>query len=137
MRKINKIIVHCTATPEGREHDVEEIRRWHKKRGWSDIGYHWLIRIDGMIRPGRPETRMGAHCKNHNADSIGLVYVGGMDTDMNPKNTMNPEQETAMVNLIQSLQEKYPGATVHGHNEFSSKACPSFDVQEVFGFLNK
>ena len=136
MRRIDEIIIHCTATPEGREHDVEDIRRWHLDRGWSDIGYHYLIKIDGTIEPGRPLERPGAHCKNRNRHSIGVVYVGGADAELKPKNTLTVEQDIAMLNLLDSLIDRFPGATVHGHNEFSSKECPSFDVQEVYGFLN-
>lgn len=136
MRRIDEIIIHCTATPEGRDHDVEDIRRWHLDRGWSDIGYHYLIKLDGSVEPGRPLERIGAHCKNRNRHSIGVVYVGGLDAERKPKNTMTVEQDIAMLNLLDSLIDRFPGATVHGHNEFSSKACPSFDVQEVYGFLN-
>ena len=82
MRKINKIILHCSATPEGREHNVEDIRRWHLRRGFSDIGYHYLIHLDGTIEVGRPIEKRGAHCSGQNRNSIGICYVGGMDKEM-------------------------------------------------------
>ena len=101
MRKINRIILHCTATPEGKHFDVDTIRRWHvKDRGWKDIGYHYVIYLDGSVHEGLPVEQTGAHTSGHNADSIGIVYVGGCDTKMKAKDTLNEAQETAMVNLI-------------------------------------
>lgn len=130
MRNINKIIIHCTATPEGRDVTVGEVRAWHLARGWSDIGYHYLITLNGTVEVGRPESKVGAHVKGHNKNSIGIAYVGGMDKDFkNPKDTRTPEQKEALIWLVSELKRKYSGSTVHGHNEFSSKACPSFDVK--------
>jgi N-acetylmuramoyl-L-alanine amidase len=129
MRKIDKIIVHCTATKEGKEFDVEDIRRWHKARGWNDIGYHYLILLDGTIQKGRKDSVVGAHCKGHNSRSIGVCYVGGVDENNKPKDTRTHEQKLKLKILVEELLEEHQGATVHGHNEFSSKACPSFDVQ--------
>lgn len=128
-RKINKIIIHCSATPEGRDVKTETIRAWHLKRGWSDIGYHYVIELDGSICEGRPIERTGAHCKGHNTGSIGICYVGGVDQDMQPKDTRTEEQKAAMHSLLFDLTDNFPKATIHGHNEFSSKACPSFNVQ--------
>ena len=130
MRKIDKIIIHCTATPEGSARTVEEIRRYHVEQlGWNDIGYHYLISIDGSIHAGRPENVVGAHTAGHNRESIGVCYVGGCDQDMKPKDTRTPAQEASLVKIVRSLLERYPGATVHGHREFARKACPCFDVQ--------
>lgn len=128
-RAINKIIIHCSATPEGRDVKTETIRAWHLKRGWSDIGYHYVIELDGSICEGRPLERTGAHCKGHNTGSIGICYVGGVDEEMNPKDTRTDEQRSALHSLLFDLTDNFPKATVHGHNEFSSKACPSFNVQ--------
>jgi N-acetylmuramoyl-L-alanine amidase len=136
MRKINRIILHCTATPEGKHFDVDTIRRWHvKDRGWKDIGYHYVIYLDGSVHEGRPVEQSGAHTSGHNADSIGIVYVGGCDTKMKAKDTLNEAQETAMVNLIKSLRDEYGDLSLHGHNEFAAKACPSFKVAEKFDWL--
>jgi N-acetylmuramoyl-L-alanine amidase len=130
MRQINRIIIHCTATPEGRDHTAKEIDRWHKAQGWSGIGYHYVIRLDGTVENGRPVEKVGAHVKGHNADSIGVVYVGGCDKNMKPKDTRTPAQKAALVKLVADIQKRYPDATVHGHNEFDKgKACPSFNVQ--------
>lgn len=133
-RKIDKIILHCAATPEGRDVKTETIRSWHVKgRGWSDIGYHFVIELDGSVVAGRPLHRPGAHTKGHNATSIGVCYVGGIDKDKNPKDTRTKAQKESMDNLIESLLSDHPDASVHGHNEFASKACPSFDVAQEYG----
>ena len=137
MRRIDKIFVHCSATIEGKHFDVDDIRNWHKAKGWSDCGYHYVITLDGSIQEGRPLHKIGAHVKGHNEGSIGVCYIGGIDADKNPKDTMTDLQETAMVNLLQSLKQQFPQVTIHGHNEVSSKACPSFDVQEKYGWLNQ
>jgi N-acetylmuramoyl-L-alanine amidase len=136
MRPLKRIILHCTATPEGKHFDVDTIRRWHvKDRGWKDIGYHYVIYIDGSVHEGRPIEQAGAHTSGHNADSIGIAYVGGCDAKMKAKDTLNEAQETAMVNLIKSLRELYGEMSLHGHNEFAAKACPSFKVKDKFGWL--
>ena len=77
MRKITEIIVHCTATRDGRSFTVRDIDAWHRERGFRSIGYHWVVYLDGTIHPGRPEAETGAHCKGHNQKSVGVVYVGG------------------------------------------------------------
>lgn len=129
MRKIDKIIVHCTATPEGRDVTVEEITRWHRARGFRTIGYHYLVRLDGTICPGRPENEIGAHCKGENARSVGICYAGGLASDgKTPKDTRTAAQRASLRRLVADLRERYPGATVHGHREFAAKACPCFDV---------
>lgn len=136
MRPLKRIILHCTATPEGKHFDVATIRRWHvKDRGWKDIGYHYVIYIDGSVHEGRPIEKAGAHTSGHNADSIGIVYVGGCDAKMKAKDTLNEAQETAMVNLIKALREEHGELSLHGHNEFAAKACPSFKVKDKFGWL--
>jgi len=137
MRKINKIIIHCTATPEGREHDVADIRRWHLKRGFNDIGYHYLIHIDGTIEEGRPINKQGAHCSGENKGSIGLCYVGGMSKDMKKaKDTRTQAQKDSLIKLMHELIYKYnKDMTIHGHNEYANKACPSFNVQEEYANL--
>lgn len=100
------------------------------QRGFSDIGYHYVIHLDGKIEAGRQLELAGAHCTGHNAHSIGVCYVGGCNKNMQPKDTRTVAQKAALVKLIKGLKDRYPGATVHGHNEFAQKACPSFDVQK-------
>ena len=132
-REITKIILHCADTPEGREVSTAEIRRWHtEERGWSDIGYHWVVELDGSIHAGRPEERSGAHCKGHNRDSIGVCYVGGSNSDGDPKDTRTPEQKSALASLLSEILDRYPEAKVYGHRDFSEKACPSFDAKAEY-----
>lgn len=133
MRTIREIIIHCSATPEGREVSVEEIRRWHRQRNFADIGYHYVIHLDGTVEKGRAEHAVGAHCLHHNQNSIGICYIGGCAKDgITPKDTRTPAQTAALITLIHQLCERYnlPLTAVHGHNEFAQKACPSFDVQQ-------
>jgi N-acetylmuramoyl-L-alanine amidase len=133
MRDLNRIILHCSATREGKDFSADTIRDWHVKgNGWSDIGYHWVIRLDGSIEVGRPLEKSGAHTKGHNKDSVGVCYIGGCDADGKPKDTMNPEQEKAWRMIVLSLRTLYGDLTIHGHNEFANKACPSFIVKEKF-----
>jgi len=131
---LKRIILHCSATKEGQDFSVATIRDWHVKgRGWSDIGYHWVIRLDGSIEVGRPLEKSGAHTKGHNKDSVGVCYIGGCDADGKPKDTMNPEQEKAWRMIVLSLRTLYGDhITIHGHNEYANKACPSFIVEEKF-----
>lgn len=130
MRKITKIILHCSATPEGRDYTVADINRWHKQRGWRGIGYHYVVYRDGSVHPGRPVEQIGAHTSGHNANSIGVCYVGGLATDgKTPKDTRTPAQRAALRNLVEQLRTEYPNVTIHGHREFAAKACPCFDVK--------
>ena len=136
MREINKIIIHCSATREGREVSIDTIRRWHVEgNGWSDIGYHYVISLDGSIQKGRLNNVQGAHTKGHNKNSLGICYVGGCDQDLKPKDTRTDEQKRSFLILLEGLKSIYPKATIHGHNEFSDKACPSFDVGKEYGYL--
>ena len=132
MRKITKIIVHCADTPEGRDDKAADIRSWHKARGFNDIGYHYVVDLDGTIEPGRDVTIAGAHTTGHNADSIGVCYIGGADTDMKPKDTRTEEQKAALRLLLKYLVQKYPGAKIYGHRDFAQKACPSFDAKTEY-----
>lgn len=84
MRTINEIIIHCSATREGQDFSVKDIDRWHKQRVFLMVGYHYIIRLDGTIEQGRPLEMIGAHCTGHNAHSIGICYIGGLDSNGNP-----------------------------------------------------
>lgn len=132
MRTINKIIIHCSATAEGKNFTVEDIRKWHKAQGWKDVGYHYVIHLDGSVHKGRDESEVGAHCVGQNSNSIGICYIGGVDANNKAKDTRTAEQKEALVKLVAELKEKYPNATIHGHNEFAAKACPSFNVKDEF-----
>lgn len=134
MRTIDKIIIHCAATPEGKPFTVKDIELWHRDRGFATIGYHYVIYLDGSIHEGRPLEMQGAHTLGQNARSIGICYIGGVDKDgRTPKDTRTFVQKEALKKLVERLQIAYPEATVHGHREFANKACPSFDVQKEFG----
>lgn len=130
-RPITGLIWHCAATPEGRWTTVAEIRAWHKARGWADIGYHYVVMLDGTILDGRPVDKLGAHVAGHNMGTIGCVYIGGIDKmSFKPKDTRTPKQKAAMLWLTKALADLYPGLKrISGHNEWTSgKACPSFKV---------
>lgn len=132
MRKIDKIIVHCTATPAGREVTVADVKAWHKARRFRTIGYHYLVYLDGTVHAGRRESEVGAHCLGQNARSIGVCYVGGLDAATGePRDTRTPAQRRALRELVGSLRRRYPNATVHGHREFAAKACPCFDIADL------
>lgn len=130
-RKINEIILHCSATAEGNNVTVDTIRRWHKQRGFKDIGYHFVIYRDGTIHVGRPLSQVGAHTTGHNANSIGICYIGGCAKDgRTPKDTRTLAQKNSMYQLVRRLLELYPNITVSGHYQWANKACPSFKVDE-------
>ena len=123
---------HCSATPEGRDVSAATIDDWHKQRGWSGIGYHYVVSLDGTIEYGRDINKTGAHVKGQNKGSIGLCYVGGVDSDMNPKDTRTEQQKESLLLLIKTLKKMHPGAEVYGHRDFSTKACPSFDAKTEY-----
>ena len=132
MRKINKIIVHCSATKEGNNVTASTIDQWHKDRGWRCIGYHYVVALDGTIEYGRSIYETGAHVKNQNEGSIGVCYIGGLGSSMEAKDTRTPEQKESLLLLLKTLKKMHPVATIHGHNEFSTKACPCFDANEEY-----
>ena len=133
MREINKIIVHCSATREEENYEVAEIRKWHLARGFSDIGYHFYIDLYGEIHKGRDISKIGAHCKGHNRNSIGICYCGGVEADgKTPKDTRTPEQKQGLLHVLKTLKAMYPAATIYSHNEFANKACPSFNATDEY-----
>ena len=135
-RKITEIIVHCSATPEGKDFTVADITRWHKQRGFRTIGYHYVVYRDGSVHIGRPEGEIGAHCVGHNAVSIGVCYIGGLAADgKTAKDTRTPEQREALLMLLRHLRKKYPNAKIYGHRDFAAKACPSFDARKEYAAL--
>ena len=136
MRTINSIIIHCTATKPLAHINVNDVRRWHRERGFSDIGYHYLILVDGTVETGRPLSAIGAHCKGHNAHSIGICYVGGLNDKGKPADTRTPAQCEAMRTLLTSLKHRFPDATIHGHRNFAAKACPCFDATAEYAYLS-
>lgn len=133
-RTITHIVVHCTATPEGRHHTAADVRHWHKSQGWRDIGYNYLIQLNGQMENGRDVNQVPAHVAGHNKTSIGVVYVGGCDTNMRPKDTRTPEQKASLLRLLKLLKQIYPNAQIVGHRDFPgvNKACPSFDAKNEY-----
>lgn len=132
MRLVNKIIIHCTATEDGKDIRAKDIKAYHVNvKGWRNIGYHYVIDLDGTIEPGRPISQPGAHCLGQNAHSIGVAYVGGLKNGK-PADTRTPAQKAALLKLVTKLVTLYR-CEVHGHCEYAKKACPCFDVQAEYG----
>lgn len=137
-RNVDEIIIHYTATPDGEEFSNAQIKASHLARGFSDIGYHWVIGLNGEIRKGRDESIAGAHCTGHNTRSVGICYVGGCPPrsvngwrDIG-KDTRTPAQKEALIKLIREVKERHPNSSVHGHNEFANKPCPGFNAKEEY-----
>ena len=142
MRKITQIVVHASATPKGEHFDVEDIRAWHKAKGWSDIGYHFVILLNGTIQYGRDINTIGAHVLGHNTNSVGICYIGGKYGE----DTRTILQQVSLVYLIGTLKRLYTKAEVLGHRDFSPdldgdgtiepnewmKLCPSFDAKNAY-----
>lgn len=137
MRSLKEIVLHCSATPEGRHVTVETIRKWHKKRKWKDIGYHFVIYLDGSIHDGRPLDQIGAHVRGRNTGTIGICYVGGVAADgKTAKDTRTPQQKAALVRLMTELVRKYPTIKlISGHHDYANKACPCFPARKEYAGL--
>lgn len=133
-RQIREIIVHCTDTPEGRNHTVADITKWHKERGWATIGYHYVVDLKGNILDGRDVDLIGAHCSGHNTRSIGVVYVGGKDKgNGGHKDTRTELQKNALLTLLMNLKKLYPDAQIYGHHDFDpDKPCPCFNARSEY-----
>lgn len=143
MREINYIVLHCSATPEGRKVTVKDITDWHRQRGFRTIGYHYVVYADGSVYTGRPVDEIGAHVAGYNKNSIGICYVGGLDTLGKAKDTRTPQQKKAIEKLLKELRVRFPKAAICGHRDFSPdkngngiiepfefmKACPCFDAK--------
>jgi N-acetylmuramoyl-L-alanine amidase len=127
MRQIKKIVIHCSATPRNKDFSAEDIRDWHVKgNGWDDIGYHYIVRLDGRMEYGRMVDKYGAHVKGHNYDTIGICYIGGMDKEMKEwEDTRTDKQK-------ESLLLFHPKAKIVGHRDLSTKACPSYDALDEY-----
>ena len=129
MRKITEIIIHCSATREGVYYDEVDIDRWHRNLGWKEIGYHYVVLLNGQIERGRAEKDYGAHCYGHNENSIGICYIGGLDNKLEAKDTRTPLQKIALITLLKKLKEDYPEAKILGHRDTGAqKECPCFDA---------
>lgn len=131
-RKINKIIIHCSATPPNMDVDADIVNEWHLENGWSGIGYHFFIKRDGRIEIGRPLEKSGAHTKGHNKSSVGICYAGGVDEDMCFEDNRTSEQKSSLLVLLLLLKNIFPDSVIHGHRDFSDKDCPSFDATNEY-----
>lgn len=152
-RRIDYIVVHCTASREGQNMTVDDIRNQHKRQGWSDIGYHYVVTLDGRVHLGRDVDQAGAHVSGYNSNSIGVVYVGGLENDprkeysqLKAKDTRTDAQKAALLSLLMDLRKLYPYAKIQGHRDFSPdknhdgvvnevdwiKNCPSFDAKKEY-----
>lgn len=136
MQNLNKdavrfIVVHCSATPPEMDIGVDTIREWHKKKGWSDVGYHHVIRRSGLVEVGRAIDFQGAHVSGHNHEAIGVCLIGGVDKAMRVDANFTLEQYASLESVLHALLSQFPGAAVRGHRDFPNvnKACPSFDVR--------
>ena len=138
MRRIDEIILHCSATERGKDFRVADIDRWHRARGFRKVGYHYVIDIDGTVEAGRKESEIGAHCSGRNKHSIGICYVGGLSLGL-PTNTLhdNPSQLHKLCELLSYLMKKYSLGfdAIRCHNEFANKACPCFHRDYIYKVL--
>ena len=133
-RPIDEIIVHCSATRAGMDYKAEDIDDRHRQEpfNFKCIGYHYVIDLDGTIELGRDLKDAGAHCYGHNVNSIGVCYIGGLDSEGHPADTRTDAQKLALRALLQVLKSVWPQAEIHGHNEYSDKQCPCFDAQREY-----
>ena len=130
MRPITLIIIHCSAVRPDQTSSAAQIDSWHRKDNhWKfGIGYHYVVRRDGSIEPGRPEWMVGAHCRNHNAHSIGVCYEGGLDIRGQPADTRTEAQKASLRTLLEELHRRYPKALIVGHRDLDpTKACPCIE----------
>lgn len=153
MNKIDSIIIHCSATKAGQDLRVKDIDRMHRQRGFAQIGYNFVIDLDGTVETGRPLSIDGAHCNtkgfsgvSYNKHSIGICYIGGLDVNGNPADTRTDEQKVALHSLIAKLCKEYDIVELLGHRDTSPdldgsgevepaeyiKVCPCFDVRSEF-----
>ena len=139
-REVTLLVVHCSATRCDRHFSVEALRRSHLARGFADIGYHFYITRDGEVHICRPVHQIGAHATGWNDKSIGICYEGGLDADGRPADTRTPEQTEQFILLLMRMVKIFPGVRIRGHRDMQGsipKACPCFDAEGVFGYLER
>ena len=132
MRQIERIIIHCSATKAGQAFTVEDVRRWHHERGFFDVGYHYVVLLDGTVQQGRPLECVGSHCQGYNITSIGICYIGGLDAAGKPADTRTMAQREALSALVGQLRKRFPRAAVYGHRDFARRDCPCFDAHREY-----
>ena len=138
MRRIDLIIIHCSATKVTQDFPVSSLEACHKAQGWKCAGYHYYITKDGQLHQCRPEEMVGAHAHRYNAHSIGICYEGGLDANGKSADTRTPAQKHAMIALLRSLKADYPDAEILGHCDLPwvKKTCPNFDVRTEYALLD-
>ena len=126
---ITHLTFHCAATPEGRDIKAETIGQWDIAK-FGQISYHWVVTLDGIAHRTLNDNQRGAHTGGANTGNIGICYVGGVDSKMNPKDTRNPAQKATLRRLVAEYRQRFPNIVVRGHRDWPGvkKACPSFDV---------
>ena len=129
-REIKYIVVHCSATNPAYDFNAKDIDSWHRKKGWNEIGYNYVVKLDGTIEEGRDVNKIPAQVEGYNANAIGFVYIGGINSNQLAKDTRTAAQKASMKALVKSLKVLYPKAKVQGHRDFPKvkKACPCFDA---------
>jgi len=133
-RKIDTIFIHCSDTRTDQNFGVKDFRKWHmEERGWSDVGYHYVIRLNGTIEEGRPLHRIGAHAgKRHNSGSIGICFEGGLTPAGEKWDEPLKAQLIALGKLLQMIQPVYGILRIRGHYEVSTKSCPNFNIKHLY-----
>lgn len=137
-RKVNLLVIHCSATPPSMDIGARWIRKLHmspdpndSSKPWSDIGYHGVIRRDGTYEDGRDINRTGAHVRGYNTGSIGVCLVGGVDENGKAEDNFTDAQYKTLSLICRGAKAIIKDLTIHGHNEFDkNKACPCFSVQK-------
>lgn len=138
MRTITEIIVHSTATPSGMKATAKDIDKWHRQKGFDCIGYHFVILHNGEIQAGRAVASIGAHCRGHNEQTIGIAYVGGINSSKQSADTRTQAQKKSLLALIKLLISQYPTiCKISGHRDYCNTACPSFDAKYEYKHLIK
>lgn len=145
-RPMHTIVVHCSATKENKDYTSEDIKKWHLQRGFNDIGYHFIIRLDGTIEIGRSLNKIGAHVAGNNTGTIGICYIGGLSSNNKAKDTRTDKQKQSLKELITVLKTTLNINKVLGHRDYSPdlngngiiepfeymKSCPCFEVKKEY-----
>jgi len=140
LKAVDYIVIHCSATKEDQNFNVEDIRRWHRQRGWMDVGYHFVITRDGEVQTGRPHDVPGAHARGFNHVSLGICLIGGVESDgKTPESNYTAFQWKELERLVADLLKLHPDAKVLGHRDLPNvnKACPSFDAVDWWKRINE
>lgn len=140
MKNITHVVLHYSATYDHLNLGVKDIDAMHKKRGWKGCGYHYVIKLDGTVERGRPETEVGAHVGGQNSGKIGICCIGGLKTASGAYkglDTRTPAQVAAQIALIKDILKRHPGAKVVGHRDLAATQCPGFDVRPWWAGVSK